>query len=313
MEHLEQQGSPEFNFYGKGSKFFGIAIVNFLLTYITLGLYYPWAKCAIRKYLWGETEFDDSAFTFHGTGKEMFRGFIIAYGILLLCIACFFINPIVAIGVFLIAILILPALAIFGAWRYRVTRTSWRGIYFTFDGDFREFLNMYVPQMLLTIVTFGIYGAWMRVKLQRYLFEHTQFGQLRLGFTGQGSDLFVINLVGFFLMYPTLFLYVPIFMKKRFNFTIDHTYLDDGETKAYLDSILDNGTAFKVLFTNGLLVLFTAGLGFPWALMRTMRMYFEHVIMPEEFDYNALEQQPGYRGGAVGDEMADILDVGLDF
>ena len=68
-------------FYGKGGALFGILIANFFLTIITLGLYYPWAKARKMKYLYAETELDNSRFNFHGTGQEMFKGFIKAIAI----------------------------------------------------------------------------------------------------------------------------------------------------------------------------------------------------------------------------------------
>ncbi len=47
----EVAGYGEFEFFGEGSKYFGIVVVNLLLTFLTLGLYYPWAKERSRKYL----------------------------------------------------------------------------------------------------------------------------------------------------------------------------------------------------------------------------------------------------------------------
>nr|WP_290933665.1 DUF898 family protein [Haliscomenobacter sp.] len=82
MEILDDQ-NRQLSFWGEGSKLFGIFIVNMLLTLLTLGLYYPWARAATLKYLYQETEFEGSRFTFHGTGKEMFVGFIKAVGIIL--------------------------------------------------------------------------------------------------------------------------------------------------------------------------------------------------------------------------------------
>ena len=64
------------NFHGKGGEYFSIVIVNWLLTVITIGLYYPWAKARQLQYLYGATELEGDRFTFHGTGKEMFKGFI---------------------------------------------------------------------------------------------------------------------------------------------------------------------------------------------------------------------------------------------
>lgn len=78
---MENQSSLLIRFHGKGEKFFGIQLVNVLLTLVTLGFYYPWAKAARLQYLYGETEFAGSRFHFHGTGKEMFIGYLKALGI----------------------------------------------------------------------------------------------------------------------------------------------------------------------------------------------------------------------------------------
>src|ERR1035437_2251253 len=64
------------SFNGQGKVFFGIVIVNWLLTLLTLSIYYPWAKARSLKYIYGSTSFNKEMFTFHGTGKEMFGGFI---------------------------------------------------------------------------------------------------------------------------------------------------------------------------------------------------------------------------------------------
>ena len=45
----------QLSYTGKGGDFFSIIIVNWLLTLITLGLYYPWAKAKQLNYLYGET------------------------------------------------------------------------------------------------------------------------------------------------------------------------------------------------------------------------------------------------------------------
>jgi uncharacterized membrane protein YjgN (DUF898 family) len=71
-------------FTGNGGKFFGIWAVNIILTIITLGLYYPWAKIAIRKYIWNETSLKNDRFVFHGKGIEIFKGFLIIYASLVL-------------------------------------------------------------------------------------------------------------------------------------------------------------------------------------------------------------------------------------
>ena len=45
-------------FAGSGWTLLGISIVNWLLTFLTLGLFSFWAKTRTRRYLIGQTEFD---------------------------------------------------------------------------------------------------------------------------------------------------------------------------------------------------------------------------------------------------------------
>ncbi len=306
------------SFSGNGATYFGIVALNVVLTIITVGLYYPWAKAAYRKYLWNESEFKGSRFVFNGTGREMFKGFLIAYLIILgfygLAGAFMYIPfGYVLLGIAYLLILALIPFAIFGAWRYRISRTSWRGIFFSFDGDFREFLKLFIKGIILTLLTLGIYGAWMRVSIQQYLFSHTKIGDLRLDFHGKGEDLLIINIGYTILSYITLFILLPLFIKKRFEFSINNTTLSNGMKTRHLNSTLSNSTAWTIMFTNLLLIVFTAGLAFPWVIMRSMKMYFDHTEIPGVFDYDNLSQSPTDYRDATGDEMTDILDIGLDF
>ena len=140
-------------FHGKGSTYFGIVAINFILTALTLGLYYPWAKAKYRNYLWNETEFQNSRFVFHGTGREMFKGFLIAYVVFVIFYVLYFMifsnpnlaGPLAVIGfiTFMIFVVFLfTPFAIFSSWRYRVSRTSWRGIYFSFSASFSEYYKL---------------------------------------------------------------------------------------------------------------------------------------------------------------------------
>jgi len=320
IEDFERSEAPvensRFSFFGEGAKYFGIIVVNYLLTLVTLGLYYPWAKAAVRKYLWNETELRRSRFVFHGTGKEMFRGFVIAYIVFGSLILLTFSNILGVYGIFFfyLAMIFLYPVAYYSGWRYRISRTSWRGIFFSFDGKFSEFLKIFGVQILLTIITFGIYYAWMRVKLQKYLFEHTKFGQYRLDFHGEGGTLFGIDILGGLLMYPTLFLIVPHWIKERFNFTIRNTTITDGEIRKRLISTLDNKKTYKVLLTNFLLLVVTLGLAFPWTIMRRLKMQFESIEVSNMVDLDKIDQGElnDYRD-ATGDELLDVFDLDLDF
>lgn len=298
-------------FFGKGSRYFGIWAVNIILTILTLGIYYPWAKTAIRKYIWNETELDGDRFVYHGTGMEMLKGFIIAYGIIISLFLISFFNP---LGIFFIyiGIFLLMPFAIFSGWRYRLSRTSWRGIFFSFNGKLSEFIVLYFKNLFLTIITLGIYGAWMRVNILKYLLNHSKFGQYKMSFKGSGSELFGINILGIILSVITLYIYLPWYIANYFNFTVNNTNIADDNQKVYpLKSALTGTDTFIIFITNGLLVMFTFGLAFPWANMRSQKLFTESINLNHQIDLeNLIQESDDYRD-ATGDDLLDVLDIDI--
>jgi uncharacterized membrane protein YjgN (DUF898 family) len=166
-------------FYGDHGKITGILIINQILTVLTLGIYYPWARASYMQYVYNETEYIDTRFVFHGTGKEMFIGFLKAIGVLIvmygILFGCFFsgVGIIMLLGIllFFTAILLLAPIAIHGSLRYRLSRTSWRGIHFGYRGNLKEFIKLYLTHGLLTVITFGIYSSWFTVEVRKYVFN----------------------------------------------------------------------------------------------------------------------------------------------
>src|SRR5919107_969742 len=66
-------------FVGTGSSYFGIWIVNLLLTVVTLGIYSAWAKVRRLQYFYRHTELAQTGFDFHGSPKRILLGRIIAF------------------------------------------------------------------------------------------------------------------------------------------------------------------------------------------------------------------------------------------
>ncbi|QZD90917.1 DUF898 domain-containing protein [Qipengyuania aurantiaca] len=76
---------------------------------------------------------------------------------------------------------------------------------FGFDGNWKDFARIAVPNLLLTIVTLGIYRFWATTRERQYLWSHTRFVDERLEWTGTGKELFV----GFLLV--MLLFAIPVF------------------------------------------------------------------------------------------------------
>jgi uncharacterized membrane protein YjgN (DUF898 family) len=68
--------SHPFSFHGRGSSFFALVLKNMLLTLVTLGIYAPWAKTERRRYLWQNIEIAGHRLLYHGTGRELFIGYV---------------------------------------------------------------------------------------------------------------------------------------------------------------------------------------------------------------------------------------------
>ena len=132
-------------FTASGSEYFRIWIVNLLLTLLTLGLYFPWAKVRRLRYFYSNTLIDSYPLHFHGDPRQMFKGFLlVVVGFILYSVAGRF-SPIAALGAFIIVALLWPALARLSM-RFRMRNTSWRGLRFAFAGS-----------------TGAAYAAWMPV------------------------------------------------------------------------------------------------------------------------------------------------------
>lgn len=67
-----------FSFKGTAAEYFGIWIVNILLTIITLGFYAPWAKVRRLRYFYGNTWFIQRCFDFTGVPVKILAGRMIA-------------------------------------------------------------------------------------------------------------------------------------------------------------------------------------------------------------------------------------------
>jgi uncharacterized membrane protein YjgN (DUF898 family) len=316
-QHYSQ--SRQVTFHGEGAKLFGIYIINILLTLFTFGLYYPWAKATLLKYLYEESEFEGSRFTFHGTGREMFVGFIkafavflIIYGILIGAILSR--NSLVmALGIliFYVALLLLIPVAIHGSMRYRMSRSSWRGIHFGYRGNLKEFVTMFVIGSLLTLVTFGIYFFWFIIDIRKYIFKHLRFGSLGFSYTGEGAAFFWLNVKGYFLSLITLGIYSFWYAKDLFAYYVDHIRLHQDGSTVVFRSTATAGGYFKLIIVNFFIIILTAGLGTPWAIVRAFNFVFSNILIEGALDVNAIQQTEEDYKDATGEDLADMIDIGL--
>lgn len=302
------------SYIGKGSEYFGIVIVNWLLTIITIGIYYPWAKAAQLKYLYGSTALNDDRFSFHGTGKEMFKGFIkailifiVIYGLVFLFI--YLEMPVVAILVFYFLFLAIIPLAIHGSYRYRMSRTSWRGIRFSYKGKKKYLILNFFKWTFFSIITLGIYGAWMSINLRKYIMGNVRFGDMEFEYNGEGGDYFWLIFKGYLLTIITLGVYMFWWQSDLFAYYIDNLRLKKEGKQIRMNSRATGSDFFVLMIVNFLIIVFTLGIGYAWVVTRSMKFFAEKIELTGDIDLNDIKQAELTSADATGEDITDMLDV----
>ena len=314
--HMKEFRPYPMAFYGKGSEYFKIQIVNTILCILTLGLYYPWAKEKDLKYLYSKSTFEETPFVFSGTGKEMFKGIIRALIILavLYGVAMYLMmNDAPLWGALIIygGILALLPLAIHGSYRYRMAKTSWKGIRFGYTGDRGQLVGLFFKGFFLTLLTLGIYGPWFTINLRRYVMSNITVGNARFTYTGDGSDYFWLNVKGYFLTLFTFGIYMFWWQKDQFEFFVNNLRLEQDEDAVFFTSKATGGGFAGLMIVNFLILVFTLGLGYAWVVTRSMEFVMNNIEAQGYYSFESLQQAQADYSDATAEDMADLLDFGF--
>ncbi|WP_136667212.1 YjgN family protein [Flavobacterium sp. H122] len=313
-QNLTKSKNYLIDFKGKGETYFGIIIINWLLTGLTLGFYYPWAKEKNLKYLYSQTTLNDSPFEFHGTGKEMFMGFIKAVGLFALLFGIVIIfntmgMPLIGLLLFYLFFFAVLPIAIHGSYKYRMSRTSWRGIRFGYRGNRNELIVNFLKWFGLTIITFGIYGSWFIINLRKYIIGNIRFGDIEMKYDGNGADYLVLNIKGYLLTLITFGVYMFWWQKEIIEYYIDNLKLYKNNESIDFKTSVTGGGIFKLTLVNVIILMFTLGLGYAWVQMRTFKYIASNIQLEGTIDLDNIHQTEAAYKDATGEDIGDMLDM----
>ena len=304
-------------FAGSAGTLLGIHIVNVLLTVLTLGIYYCWAKVRVRSYLLSQTVFEGDRFAYHGTGRELLNGTFKA-GLVFGAVSLLFnAAPMlpggtpVRIGAFLLGylgFLLLIPVATVGARRYRLSRTSWRNIRFSFQGRATAFINLFVGGALLTALTLGLYYPFFATARHGFLVAHSRFGDRSFAFDGRGRDLFGPFLLALLLTVPTLGLVWFWFWARRTRYYWEHTSFDASRFVSTVTGL----RLFGLHLVNLVSLVLTFGLAWPWVTVRTLRFEFANLSLLGALELESVRQD-AQTATATGDSLGQFLEVDTGF
>lgn len=302
------------SFHGTGGELFLVYLKIVLLSIVTLGIYSFWGRTQLRQYFAENSRFDNISFAYSGTGLELFTGWMKALGVILVLFAQVFVftvllgdklGLVVGMVVFYTAMLIAIPLAMVGAWRYRMSRTSLRGIRFSFRGDLVSFIKVYIPGVLLTIITLGIYTPIFLNNIRRFYCNNAHYGNARFDYDGEGRDLLGTWVICLVLSPFTVGLSLLYFNMLRFNYQWNHTGFQGARFVAnmqFFDYLI-------LTVTNALLAFCTLGIATPWVILRTVRFQIDAVTLRGEVRMDRIMQEY-IDASPVGEGVATFLDTG---
>lgn len=296
-------------FHADGGTLFGIKLVNLLLGLITLGIYSFWGKVKVRKYIYSQAELLGDRFSYNGTGKELFIGALKALAILIVVFAGIELlqqlNPAFAI-LKLLALIALTPLAMAASRRYRLSRSTWHGIQFSFRGPVKDAILLFFKGLFLTIVTLGFYAPFFHVKMQGFWRNNTYYGSVPFGYDGNGADLLRTYIIAILLVPFTFGLSLIWLKAAKVRYDWEHTSFQD----THFYSSVTGANLFGLLYVNILMLLLSMGIASSWVIVRTINFNFKHLSIKGAVELDAIRQE-AQPADAMGEGLMDHLDIDL--
>ena len=152
----------QFKFTGQGGEYFGIWIVNILLTIVTVGIYSAWAKVRNKQYFYGNTFLNDSSFTYTAQPMQILKGRIIAVLAFITYNIVSTYQPTIGLVLGLILVALAPWV-IMKSLAFNARYSEYRNIRFSFHQHLPEAVKvlLVIPLMMFfPFILLGIYAAY---------------------------------------------------------------------------------------------------------------------------------------------------------
>lgn len=158
-------------FEGNTKEYFGIWIVNLLLSIVTLGIYSAWAKVRRKKYFYHNTLIENVGFDYNAKPISILKGRLIAVALIIVAS----VNPILQSLVLVLIFLFLPWLVVRGS-IFNARNSSHRGLRFDFTGTFGKAIRVFIGLPLLTMISLGLAAPYAAHEKNQFIVNNHRFG-----------------------------------------------------------------------------------------------------------------------------------------
>lgn len=343
-----QTRREQFTFNGSAGEYFGIWIVNVLLTILTVGIYSAWAKVRRQRYFYGNTALAGASFDYHARPKQILLGRLMVIFLLILYNVLLTVAPIAGLGAGLLFLFASPWFIMRGL-RFTARVTSYRNVRFDFTGGYAGALLAYVAAPIVAFVSLGILAPIASRWTWRYTLGNLRYGDrpVRTSPTlgklyGQWwfpALVFILGLIIVILLAISVtaisaasadgasgigntgwatVLYLPSFTMLLLagviyragvrNVVFNATVIDD---RHRLASSIGRRRFTWITVSNLVATVFTLGLARPWAAIRMARYVAQTTALDASGSLEDYSSALVGSGSAVGSEYMDL--EGFDF
>ncbi|MDM7979153.1 MAG: DUF898 family protein [Rhizobium sp.] len=337
-------------FRGSAGEYFGIWIVNILLTIITVGIYSAWAKVRRNRYFYGNSFIDGHSFDYHAKGLQIFIGRAIVFGYIIGYNILLTFSPIAG-GILALLMFVLLPWIVMRSLRFNARVTSYRNIRFDFVGKTWGAFVAIIFGGLIAFFSLGILAPFASRWLYRYIFNNLRYGDrafetdpkigalyrvwlpaflLMLVGAAVGGALFVLIYYGavasadsgmdgeallvlgiYGTVIPVLLLWGVAAIFYRIG--VRNVVMNSArfDTRHSLFSDLGRLRYFWIVVSNLVVTILTLSLMRPWAAVREHRYVIEHSGIVVDGELGDVVSSMQASGSAVTAEYLDL--EGFDF
>jgi uncharacterized membrane protein YjgN (DUF898 family) len=338
-------------FTGSGAEYFGIWIVNLLLSIVTLGIYSAWAKVRRLQYFYRHTALAGSSFDFHGSPIRILIGRVIALGMLVAYNFSVRLRSPLTLAIVVGIAVVMPWL-LRNSFRFRLYNTSWRGTRFHFRGSTGGSYRVFLLNGFLTLITLYVMAPFMHQRLKAYQHGNSWFGRTQSSFHARVGEFYVVYLImvavivafgiavgvtGIGRAFATLIqlqkqgqhvdaraiwstvviIYGALVLILVLIGSVFHALISNliwSNTRLGEHRIECNMSPFTLMWislSNLVLVVLTVGMFMPWAAVRLAKFQLESVRLLPASDLQEFVAAEPETIGAVGEEAATAFDFDI--
>ncbi len=311
------QQTHKFSFTGRFGEVLLLIMKNTIFTILTLGLYIPYARTNMRKYIWKSTKLEGHPFLFHADPKKLLKGYLLLAGIAVFSFATVTLGS-AAYPAFAPVFTLIPALLIwafilrarFGSYAYLVNNTSYRSIRFQVDKSaVWEFMGSTLKGSFLTVLTLGIYGPFMMANLTRIKWQNTSFGNVPVKFEMKNSAYAFQVFKGIFFCVITFGIYIPWYAVSMHKFKMHHLSFQGAKVES---SVTGLGLIWLGL-KSMIFLAFSLGLATPYIMNMNLAYFLDNLSLEGEIDFNGIVQGNLKVGDdSFSESVADAFDMDVD-